>query len=113
MSWAEAFNEGMEILNTALLVEQLGYAPDEQLLYLAICPNELSFKRALQLRKSFVGHQQFGRIPDLVSGEEICAILPSMAKQGIGLWLQRIKNAEIAGEIDGREAAVRYLEAQK
>ncbi len=96
----------------ALLVEQLGYAPDKQLLYLAICPNILHYQRALELRQSFIDHQQLGRIPDLLSGELIRDLLPRPAGQQIGLWQQRIKAAEIAGEISSAEQAGNFLKEQ-
>jgi poly(A) polymerase len=96
----------------ALIVEQLGYAADEQLLYLAICPNDLSYKRALQLRRSFIKHQQLGRIPDLISGEQIRELLSNPSGQDIGLWQQRIKAAEITGEIATADAARSLIKDQ-
>ncbi|HEY5673223.1 MAG TPA: hypothetical protein VIR78_05945 [Malonomonas sp.] len=110
--WFSAATEAADSRRQALIVEQLGYAADEQLLYLAICPNALSYKRALELRRSFIKHQQLGRVPDLINGERIRDLLPELSGQEIGLWLQRIKAAEIAGEIATATDAVNFLKNQ-
>ena len=96
----------------ALLVEQLGEASVEQLLYLAICPNPLSYKRALELLRSFNLHQQLGRIPDLLSGEKVHALLPGQPGQAVGLWQQQIKVAEITGKITTRIDACNLIKGQ-
>ena len=98
-TWFSRVTGSLSRRRQALLVEQLGAAADEQLLYLAICPNDLTYQRALDLRQAFIEQQQLGRIPDLLGGELIGELLPGHSGQEIGLWQQRIKAAEIAGEI--------------
>ncbi len=82
----------------ALLVEQLGYMPDEQLLYLSVSPNPLNFSKAIELQESFLTHQHLGRIPDILSGQELQKLLTEMPVEVTGLFLKRIKAAEITGE---------------
>ena len=96
----------------ALLVEQLGFAPDEQLLYLAVGPNDLSYQRTLELRQAFIEQQQLGRVPDLLGGEQIRGLLPDHSGQEIGLWQQRLKAAEIAGEIATAAEATNLIKDQ-
>ncbi|OEU71408.1 MAG: hypothetical protein BA864_04460 [Desulfuromonadales bacterium C00003093] len=93
----------------ALLVEQLGYMPDEQLLYLSVSPNPLNFSKAIELQESFLTHQHLGRIPDILSGQELQKLLTEMPVEVTGLFLKRIKAAEITGEITDKNDVLQWL----
>ncbi len=96
----------------ALLVEQLGHSPDEQLLYLAVANLGLSFSRALELRQSYLEKQQLGRVSCLLNGDEIQACRPETPAHALGLCQLRLKAAEISGEIATQEDAINWLKKQ-
>jgi len=107
--WFSSVTGSLSGRQQALFVEQLGYAPDEQLLYLAIRPNDLTYPRALELRQSFIAHQRLGRVPDLLGGELIRELLTGDAGLQIGLWQKRLKVAEMTGKISNSDEALKFL----
>jgi len=96
----------------ALLVEQLGFSPIEQLIYLSLTENELLFKHAILLSHSFRQHQVCGRVPDLIKGEQLEYLLRGRPKDEIGIWQNHLKVAEIAGEIKTTREATNWLAHQ-
>ena len=93
----------------ALLVEQLGFAPTEQLIYLSLTENELLFKHAILLSHAFRKHQVCGRVPDLIDGDQLEYLLRGRPKHEIGIWQNHLKVAEIAGEISSTRDATTWL----
>jgi len=96
----------------ALLVEQLGFSPIEQLIYLSLTEDELLFKDAILLSHSFRQHQVCGRIPDLIKGDQLEYLLRGRPKDEIGIWQNHLKIAEIAGEIRSTREATSWLTQQ-
>lgn len=96
----------------ALLVEQLGNAETEQLIYLSLCHRDFSFDQAILLCHAFRKHQRFGRVPDLLSGEQLLELLQGRPKPEISDWQRQIKAAEISGEIDSSKQAGIWLVQQ-
>jgi len=93
----------------ALLVEQLGFAPSEQLIYLSLTENEMLFKQAILLAHAFRKHQKFGRVPDLIKGDQLEYLLRGRPKDEFGIWQNHLKVAEIAGEIKNTREATSWL----
>ncbi len=83
----------------ALLVEQVGHFAGERVLYYWVYHEHLTIERAQQLLRSFALEQQLGRIPDLLNGKVLAAYLGASRQQEIAMWQQKIKLAEINGEI--------------
>jgi tRNA nucleotidyltransferase/poly(A) polymerase len=96
----------------ALLVEQLDYAPMDQLVYLSLTEEQLTFERAILLSHAFRKHQVCGRIPDLIEGGQLEYLLRGRPKHEIGIWQNHLKAAEIAGEIASTRDATTWLTQQ-
>ncbi|SHJ70405.1 poly(A) polymerase [Malonomonas rubra DSM 5091] len=96
----------------ALLVEQLGYFPDEQLLYWAIYEQKISLDKVYNLLGSFYQEQKLGRVPDLLDGHQLRELLHDQPDSSIGEWQTRIKQAELDGQVNSAESASRWLQQQ-
>jgi len=107
--WLSHALEATDSRQQALLVEQLGYAPAEQLIYLSLTEDELLFKHAILLTHSFRQHQVCGRVPDLIKGDQLEYLLRGRPKHEIGIWQNHLKVAEIAGEIKTTKEATSWL----
>ncbi len=97
----------------ALKLERLGRNCVEQLLDALTreeaAPQEPAIGQAI---RSYRQQLQRGRITDLLSGHEIIALTGLQAGQRVGQWQKKLKDAEIAGEISGKEGAVDWLRTQ-
>jgi poly(A) polymerase len=93
----------------ALIVEQLEPFSFEKLLYWGVCHNLLTLNRALDLQASFTAEQKLGRIPDLLNGRQIAALLQGHQNYQIGEWQIKLKLAEINGEINTFQQAGKWL----
>lgn len=96
----------------ALLVEQLGYFPDEQLLYWAVSEQLISFEKAEDLLLSFHEQQSLGRVPGLLDGNQLRDYLSVQSEKEIGVWQQRLKAAELSGEITNETEALSWLKSK-
>jgi tRNA nucleotidyltransferase/poly(A) polymerase len=110
--WLARAVEATDGRQQALLVEQLGFAPIEQLIYLSLTEDELVFKRAILLSHAFRQHQVCGRVPDLIKGERLESLLQGRPKHEIGIWQNHLKLAEIAGKIGSASDADQWLNEQ-
>jgi len=96
----------------ALLVEQLGYFPDEQLLYWAIFEQKISIAKGHNLLSAFYQEQKLGRVPDLLDGHRLKELLQGQPDSRIGEWQKLIKQAELNGLVDSPEKACKWLQKQ-
>jgi len=96
----------------ALLVEQLGFFPDEQLLYWAVYRQLIALDRIRDLLQSYYAQQQLGRVPDLLNGHQLRDLLPGRPDKEIGGWQQRIKAAELTGDIVNRLDVPEWLKTE-
>ena len=83
----------------ALLVERLGPFFFEKILYWGVCGNHVTLDRTIELKNSFINEQNQGRIPALLSGKLISNLLGRDQVSQVGKWQQKLKLAEIKGEI--------------
>lgn len=96
----------------ALLVEGIGFFPDEQLLYWAVYRKLVSLDKVHDLLQAFRGQQQLGRVPDLLSGHQLRELLKGRPDKEIGLWQERVKSAELTGEITTESDARQWLKSE-
>ncbi len=93
----------------ALLVEKIGPFACEKMLYWGVCRGRLELKQVVELQQSFSAEQQLGRIPDLLNGKRIAALLKDSPDTQIGELQKKLKLAEIKGEIRTSVDAERWL----
>lgn len=97
---------------TALLVEELEPFALEKMLYWYVCRERLAYPKAIQAYKCFLREQSYGRVADLLSGDEFKRWADVTDNSTLGQWLKKIKRAEIAGLICSREDAIEWLRTQ-
>lgn len=107
--WFELVNSVKTTRQKALLVEQLGYFPDEQLLYWTVYKQHITLDKVRDLLRSFYEYQRLGRVPDLLSGHQLKELLYDQPDSEIGVWQQRIKRAEVGAAIVDQNDAFRWL----
>ncbi|MCF6265965.1 MAG: hypothetical protein L3J57_05375 [Desulfuromusa sp.] len=93
----------------ALVVEKMEPFACEKIFYWGVCSSLLTLNRALELQKSFTTEQVFGRVPGLLDGKSINALLGDSLNSQIGAWQSELKLAEINGEIENKIAASNWL----
>lgn len=96
----------------AILVEQLGYFPDEQLYYWAMYDQSLPLEKGRELLNAFYAYQKLGRVPDLCSGHQLKELLHGQPDDEIGRWQKLIKNAELDGLLSDPNEAFAWLKEQ-
>jgi hypothetical protein len=93
----------------ALFVEQFEPFAEQKMVYWSLSDGLLSLARVGELQQSFAAEQKSGRIPDLINGKLVAALLDGTSNVQIGEWLQKIKLAEINGEISTESEAEKWL----
>lgn len=96
----------------ALVVEQLEPYSLEKLLYISLFDDRLSFKQCIDLHRCFAAWQTIGRVPDLISGQQVQKITNCQSGTAIGEWHKKLKEAEINGEIANVDDAEGWLKKQ-
>lgn len=96
----------------ALVVEQLEPYSLEKMLYISLFDERLSFQQSIDLHRCFSAWQSMGRVPDLISGIEIQKITDCLSGSAIGKWHEKLKQAEINGEIANVDDAQEWLKKQ-
>jgi len=110
-SWLVQLPSATSARQQALLVEALGYFPAEQLIYWSLYRQLLPLDKVYALIEAYHAQQHMGRVPDLLDGNRL-AQLGSISGKEIGNWQQKIKQAELAGEVVDAESAVSWLESK-
>lgn len=95
----------------ALLVEALGYFPVEQMIYWSIYRQMIPKDKVYELLEAYQNQQRLGRVPDLLDGNQLGGLLKKAGKE-IGFWQQRIKLAELTGEIGDTARAISWLKSK-
>ena len=93
----------------ALLAEKMGPFFFEKILYWGLCRNQATLDRAIELQKSLTHEQKLGRVPALLNGKMISSLLGRGQDSQIGSWQEKIKLAEIKGEISTIAEAENWL----
>lgn len=93
----------------ALLVEKLEPFSAIKMFYWGVCSEQFNFSRFRVLSTSFSVLQKFGRIPDLLNGKQVSAALGDVSPKQIGAWQEKLKVAEINGEISSPQDAEKWL----
>lgn len=106
--WREQVRQKTSNRQKALLVEALGYFPMEQMIYWSIHRQMLTKESVYDHLEAYQSQQRLGRVPDLLDGNQLGSLLQRSGKE-IGLWQQRIKLAELAGEICDSVKAISWL----
>ena len=98
---------------SALKVERIGTEPIAQLLFtlLRYQGTELISLSSVAITH-FINHLSRERIPDLLGGNALREKYPALSGKEIGLWLERIKAAEINEEISSVGEAEAWLDQQ-
>jgi len=96
----------------ALVVEQLEPYSLEKMLYISLFDERLSFQQSIDLHRCFSAWQAMGRVPDLISGQQIQKIADCPSGSAIGEWHRKLKQAEINGEIANVDDAEEWLKKQ-
>jgi hypothetical protein len=65
------FQHSMGHRQTALIVERLEPFPIEKILYRGVCHDQFDISQALAIYENYLHEQRQGRIPDLLSGNEL------------------------------------------
>ena len=109
--WLGSIPRATTVRQKALLVETLGHFPAEQLIYWSIYKRVISRKIIAELLMAYQQIQKMGRIPDLLDGHHLEELIQPQGKE-IGVWLKRIKQAEIQGIIDDSASASAWLKSK-
>ena len=96
----------------ALLVEKIEPFAGQKMVYWSLCDNLLSLQRAEELQHSFLSEQKFGRIPDLLDGRLVATLLGGYSNAQVGEWQEKLKLAEINGEISTATEAEKWLKSK-
>jgi tRNA nucleotidyltransferase/poly(A) polymerase len=96
----------------ALVVEQLEPYSLEKMLYISLFDERLLFQQSIDLHRCFSAWQTMGRVPDLISGQQIQKITDCPSGSAIGEWHKKLKQAEINGEIENVDDAEGWLKKQ-
>lgn len=96
----------------ALLVEQFEPFAEKKMVYWSLCDSLIMLARVEELQQSFAAEQKSGRIPDLLNGKQVAALLNGTSNVQIGEWLKKIKLAEINGEITTALEAEKWLKSK-
>ena len=98
---------------SALKLEQLGAEPVARLLFTLLQgqgAEPLSLYAAALAR--YDAQLRCGRVPDLLGGDILIGQCPTLSGKEIGVWLGKIKEAEINGEISCDSEAEAWLKRQ-
>ena len=90
-----------------LWLERLGPASIDQMLFYAALkqPDDLKISAIQQLLDDYLHIFTQGRVADLLTGREIKKLLPDISGKQIGLYKEKIKEAEISGVISHKTDA--------
>ncbi len=97
----------------ALKLERFGREPIARLLF-ALLHRQGSEQDSLSAEAiaHYSAHLKQGRVPDLLGGEVLTGRFPDLAGKAVGFWLERLKMAEIKGEINNVGEAEVWLRRQ-
>lgn len=108
----DMFQHSMGDRQTALIVERLEPFPIEKILYRGVCHDQFDISQALAIYENYLHEQRQGRIPDLLSGNELKEMINPVNGPHLGAWQEKIKQAEIDGIISTRRDAEEWLKEQ-
>lgn len=111
-SWFELVDRVKTSRQQALLVEQLGYFPSEQLLYWGLYDQSLPTEKGQELLNAFYAYQKLGRVPDLCDGHQLKELLQDKPDKEIGQWQKLVKNAELNGIVNNQNDAFTWVKEQ-
>ncbi|WP_321370853.1 hypothetical protein [uncultured Desulfuromusa sp.] len=93
----------------ALLAEQLGPFYLEKILFWGVCQNHVTLDRLIEVQKSFLKEQHLEHVPALLNGRRISSLSGCQLGPKIGAWQNKLKLAEIKGEITTISEAEKWL----
>ncbi len=102
----------LSVRQKALVFERVQPAAGEKLVWWNYAQRAVSPEDIADLADAFAAVQCFGKVPHLLSGDDIIALAGSQAGRNIGVLQAALKAAEMTGKIQTREDAIDWLRLQ-